>query len=116
MLAPCDGWLEVGVLVKDPSGAAISDVHVAVLDHPGETDTNGCVKIEGMFHPASIFRDPDVTLSAERTGYKPLHAHRRLGLYRIDVTLRPADSAQPSSAVWTTVASDELLDCTGDAP
>ena len=109
MLAPCDGSLVVGVVVKDPSGAAISGVDVTALGDPGETDGNGCVKIDAIYHPASIFRDPDLTLSAEQAGYKPLRDHRPLGLYRIDVTLQPEDSSQPSSAVWTRVESSAPL-------
>jgi hypothetical protein len=111
MFAPCDGELDVGVLVKDPSGAGIPGVRVTVLGYSGETDGNGCLKIGGVFHPASIFRDPDVTLSAERTGYKALRERRPIDVYRIEVMLQPADSSKPSSAVWTPVESRASLVC-----
>jgi hypothetical protein len=111
MFAPCDGALDVCVQVKDSSGAAIDRVRVTVLGYSGETDGNGCVKIDGVFHPASIFPDPELTLRAERTGYKPLRDHRHVDAYRVEVTLQPADSSQASSAEWTTVPSGASLAC-----
>ena len=108
LMAPCDGSLQIGVMVKDPSGAAIAGVRVEALGYAGETDANGCAKIDGIVHPASIFRDLEIGLSAEQTGYKPLRGHRSFGVYRVDVTLQPTASSKPSSAVWTAVEPADL--------
>src|SRR2546421_12789413 len=75
----CDGALDISALVKDPAGVPIPGVHLAVVGYSAETDSNGCAKIDGIVHPASIFRDPDVALSAERAGYKPIREHRPFG-------------------------------------
>src|SRR5258706_8364425 len=109
--APCDGALDIGVVVKDQSGAPIPGVHVAVVGYSAETDSNGCVKIDGIVHPASIFRDPDVALSAERAGYKPLSQQRPFGVYRVDITLQPSDSSKSSSAVWSPTKTRASLAC-----
>jgi hypothetical protein len=52
-----------------------------------------------------------VILRAERPGYKPLREHRPLDAYRVDITLQPADSSKPSSAVWTPATSGASLAC-----
>ena len=104
---PCHATLEVGVVVKDPSGAAIPDVHVAFLDSSGETDGNGCVKIDGMtYGPAD-----NVGILVEKAGYKPLREDKPLDGYRIDITLQPTSSSKASSAVWTPATSIASLDC-----
>ena len=114
MFMPCEGSLDAGVTVKDPAGAALGGVEVTVLGDSAETDSDGCVAIHTIYHAPIIRRVPNVTLSAERAGYKPLSAERPFGFYRIDVTLQPAGSSKPSSAVWTVVESTDSLPCSGN--
>ena len=111
LFLPCDGMLQATVLVRDSAGAPINGAHVVVLDFAAESHRNGCARVQGVFHPASVFSDPDVTLLVERTGYKTLHEHKRMGTYRIEVTLQPADSSKPSSAVWSPARSGMSLAC-----
>jgi len=81
------------------------------MGYSAETDSRGCAKVSGIVHPDSIFRDPEVALRTERSGYKPLQDHKPLGAYRIDVTLEPTNSKNPSSAVWTATPAVESLGC-----
>jgi hypothetical protein len=108
---PCDGNLDIGVQVKDSSGAALGGVKVAVFGYTGETDQNGCVKITGMYHPASIFRDPRADLHVARAGYKPLDEDKPMHVYDVEVTLQPAGSSLPSAATWTPRAWEDPRSC-----
>lgn len=111
LFAPCDAALNVVVVAKDPAGTAIGGVQLDVLGRSGETDRDGCASIHGVVQPTSIFRDAVVTLRAERTGYKALRDVRPLAAYRIELTLQPADSSKPSSAVWTPASAGASLAC-----
>src|SRR4029079_15701069 len=92
--APCDQALEVVATVTDPSGAPLQGVRVEVLGHTGETDSNGCLDLEGVMH------SDDVILRTDKRGYKTYEKSKGYDLYRIDITLEPTDSHRPSTAVW----------------
>jgi hypothetical protein len=109
---PCDGRLAAGVLVRDPSGVPLGGVHVAIFGYSGETDSNGCVKIDGVGRPASVFHNRDVVLHVERE----VSEQRPFDAYRVDITLQPAGSSKPSAAAWTPARSAEPLECRQDAP
>jgi hypothetical protein len=91
---PCDQALEVVATVTDPSGAPLQGVGVEVSGHTGETDGNGCLELEGVMHSS------DVTLRADKRGYKTYKESKGYDFYRIDITLEPTDSHRPSTAMW----------------
>ena len=81
------------------------------MSYSAETDSHGCAMVSGLVHPDNLFLDPEVELRTERSGYKPLQDHKPFGAYRIDVTLEPTNSKNPSSAVWTATPAVESLGC-----
>jgi hypothetical protein len=109
--APCDQALDVVATVADPSGAPLQGVRVEVLGHAGETDSNGCLELDGVIHSS------DVILRVDKRGYKTYEESKGYDFYRINITLEPTGSHRPSTATWKPLPdSDSPPRCGRDAP
>jgi len=91
---PCDREIDVTARVTDSSGAPLQGVKVDVQGYKGETDGNGCVKLNGVTTADQIW------LKAERPGYAIYDEGKPWAIYEIEVTLERAGSAHHSNAKW----------------
>jgi len=74
-----------------------------VSAYPDSTVTSeeGCFRLAGGEYPK------EVAIEVRKSGYKPYEAKRGFGLYRIEVMLEVATSAQESTARWITLKPEE---------
>ena len=107
LFAPCHASNSVVATARDPSGNPLPGVLVEVDDESGETDSNGCVVVQGL-----AARRDDIYLRATKEGYKVYEGKKPWNDYRVEIALEPQPSAGASTAIWQTpAASAEILEC-----